>query len=475
MKDPEQEEVARKKVKIEDSHENETQSPRCNETCGICRSRAKRARAATCHHIFCKRCIDKQESNSTCPLCDRKISTEGFVKYDPNHPSFKPVEALDRATAEVRQSFSSASEASLKSNFIPALIITACQSKRRDDREHRDYYWRFKGIKDRILRLGEGIKTGIPIEQIDLKTGEIIQVFSSSRKALEKTGVSRCTIKRVLEKRGKADGGGFFWRFKGETHGPWPDPEPTNFNPVEQLDFTTGDFLKAYESLAEAKRAMGMPYNRSCIRDVCNGMGRATANGFFWRWKGSGALPNHMMGVQKLVQIRKTRNGKIVKEFRTSRDAQAFFGHQQCWSTICRFCREEGYHNGYYWKYRMLKKPRRAEEEIVGKRLRVQSPPGTGDWLEGKIESFNPNTGKHMIHFDNGVLENHKLEDICYEWKNDQGQKPVEKLDLKTGEVLATFKSLTEAAANLGVSHRPSLINSCLRGRSRHSHQSLKL
>jgi hypothetical protein len=91
-----------------------------------------------------------------------------------------------------------------------ARIIEACQSKRRDDREHRGYYWRFKGSKDRILRVGEAVNDGIPIEQADLETGEIINTFSSGRKAFEATGVGRIVIKLVLERRGKANGGGFF-------------------------------------------------------------------------------------------------------------------------------------------------------------------------------------------------------------------------------------------------------------------------
>jgi hypothetical protein len=116
------------------------------------------------------------------------------------------VEALDRTTAKVVKYFSLASIASfeISSGFLPYLIIQACESKRQQDRECKGFYWRFEGSRNRILRIGEGMNEGIPIEQVDLKTEEIIETFSSSRKAYEKTGVSRCAIKQVLERRGQA-------------------------------------------------------------------------------------------------------------------------------------------------------------------------------------------------------------------------------------------------------------------------------
>ena len=105
----------------------------------------------------------------------------------------------------------------------------------------------FKGSKNRILRVGEAVNNGIPIEQVDFETGEIINTLSSGRKAFEATGVGRIVIKRVLERRGKANGGGFVWRFEGETHGPWPDPEPTNLKLVEHLDWESGEVSASFE------------------------------------------------------------------------------------------------------------------------------------------------------------------------------------------------------------------------------------
>lgn len=462
-------EEQRKKVKRE-QEQKQAKPPAQDHICGLCKSKAKRPRATWCHHIFCKQCIrghlrnqKEAETARTCPLCMAAIdSLNQLTKYDAEHISFKAVEALHRTTAEVARTYTSAADAALELSkgrdrkLQPALILDACQAKRRDDREVLEYYWRFEGAKDRILRFGEGIKEGIAIEQVDLESGAIIKVFPSSRKATEKTGVSRCSIKRVLERRGKAHAGGFFWRFQGETHGPWADPEPTNCNPVEQLDYETGDVLQSFNSVAEAKRAVGMKESASCIREVCDGLGRGTAKGYFWRWKGSSAMPNHLMGKEKVIQIRRTRGGPVFKEFRASRDAQAYFGHQCCWSTFCRYCREKGFYMGYYWQYRFLKERKSADEKVVRKRLRVQQQPkpgnDDGEWLEGKIQAYHLSTGEHEILYDCGTVSRHRLGDITFEWKNDQGQKPVEQLDLKTGELLATFNSISDAATSVGIS-----------------------
>jgi hypothetical protein len=90
-------------------------------------------------------------------------------------------------------------------------------------------------------------------------SGKVKVVFSSSRSAAAKTGVDRGTIRRVLARRGKANAaGGYFWRFAGETHDPWEDPEPTNFKPVEKLCQNIGHVLATFKSLGDAKKVMGL-------------------------------------------------------------------------------------------------------------------------------------------------------------------------------------------------------------------------
>lgn len=443
-----------------------------NETCGICNKDSKNPRSTSCHHIFCKSCIRssavRSNGKTACPICKEGVTSK-LQKYDPTHESYKVIEALFTKSAEVAFIFNTASAASLKMNINPCRIIEACQSLRRDDRYYKGYYWRFRGCKHRILRAGEGIKEGIPVEQICLQTGTIIQVFASGRKASDTTGISRCVIRRVLEKRGKANGGGFFWRYQGETYEPWVDPTPTNVHPVEKLDYETGDLLESFDSLADAKRAIGMKPNCGHIRDVCEGYRRKKSRGFFWRWRGSSNLPNHMRGVEKMIQIRKQKNGQLFKEFYTSKDAQEFIDNLRrtnvrC-SSICRWCRGDKYELGFYWKYQMVKPPVNSSEALVGKRLRVLKK--GNEWIEGKLKSFDAQTLEYEIEYDYGKIENHKLDDIDYELKNDNGQKPVEQIDLKSGKLITLFGSITEAA--LAMSCEPKYIAAVCLGYNRSS------
>jgi len=115
----------------------------------------------------------------------------------------------------------------------------------------------------------------------------------------------------------------------------------------------------------------------------------------------------------------------------------------------------------------MLKQEQPEGMEFVRRRLRVlqqtQQPEGS-DWLEGHLSSYNVITKEYEIVYDCGRIERRKLDDITYEWKNDQGQKPVEQLDLRTGQLLRTFKSISDAA--LTIRSQPGQIFAVCAGRS---------
>ena len=98
----------------------------------------------------------------------------------------------------------------------------------------------------------------------------------------------------------------------------------------------------------------------------------------------------------------------------------------------------------------MINIPLTEQESIIGKRLRVTNPQHcSSDWVEGKIFFYDLKTGKHAIVYDDDTIVCVHLKTLDYEWKNDQGQKAVEKLDLKTGEVLETFRSISDAASSI--------------------------
>ena len=417
--------------------------------------------ATECLHLLCKRCIMKVKLDNKCPVCNfsvvgRKLKLIRYLKNRDND-AFKAVECINMETGEVLATYCSASAASVAvakeaTRRGQALsksageIINACRSKCKDGRKYAGFYWKFFGSKERILKIGEGVKDGIPIEQIDPATMTIIKAFTSSRKASEKTGIARCSIRRVLSKAGNPLAGGFFWRYEGENHGPWEAPKPKRSRPVEKLCPKTGDILEKFENLAAAKKTMNARPNDGHIRQVCMAL-RQNAYGFFWRWKGSRAMPNKMKTNSITIQLLRTKNGPVVKEYTNSRLAGKDFG--VCYSTICRWCREQCNECGYYWRYKYNNKKASQEEQLVGKRLRVHVP-HDDSWVEGHIGGFDFQTKKHIIVYDKGDVEQVNLKDIQYEWKVDQGQKTIEQLDLETGQVIAVFDSVTAATKAMG-------------------------
>jgi hypothetical protein len=90
---------------------------------------------------------------------------------------------------------------------------------------------------------------------------------------------------------------------------------------------------------------------------------------------------------------------------------------------------------------------------------------GNSDWLAGKVNAFNQETGKFMVLFDFSEFDEEiDLKTTTYELTNDQGQKPVEQICIETGQVRHTFDSISDAARDLGVLR--SRISNVLNGHS---------
>jgi hypothetical protein len=446
------------------------------EDCHLCRSgRMTKPRATECHHIFCESCIQDQfTSYPKCPVCNFRFGKSLLLYSATDAPtSFRSVERIDMTSGEVHKIYPSASAASreVPGASIAAKIVDACETKRKDGREYAGFFWRFFGTKARILRVDESAKDGTPVEQVNVETNEVLGTFPSSRQASEKTGVSRNSIRRVLDRRGKAKAGGFFWRFEGETNTPWQDPEPRCSSAVEKLCLESGDVLDTFDSLADAKRAMGMKPNNSSLSETCEGKWQNSALGFFWRWKGATIYPSRLLGYSKTVQIRRSENGFVVREFPTATKAAEWLGVGTDASTVCQWCRDHSYYREYYWSYaftpvvpeeeKVVRNP--EEEKLVGKRLRMRRN-GNSKLLVGKVHAFNRNTGKFTILFDFGESEEIDLKSAAFQWMNDQGQKRVEKICPDTGQVRHTYDSISDAARDLGIS--ATRISGVVNGRS---------
>jgi hypothetical protein len=446
------------------------------EDCHLCKSgRMSKPRATECHHIYCESCIQDQfKTYPKCPVCNFRFGKSLLLYSETDAPNpFRSVERIDMTSGEVHKIYPSASAASreVPGASIAAKIVDACVTKRKDGREYAGFFWRFFGTKARILRVDESAKDGTPVEQVDFETNEVLGTFPSSRQASEKTGVSRNSIRRVLDRRGKAKAGGFFWRFEGETNTAWQDPEPRCSSAVEKLCLESGDVLDTFDSLADAKRAMGMKPNNCCISETCEGKGQNSALGFFWRWKGSTIYPSSLLGYSKTVQIRRSKNGPVVREFPTATEAAEWLGVGTDVSTVCWWCRDHSYYRKYFWSYaytplvpeeeKVVGDP--EQEKLIGKRLRMKRN-GNSKWLVGKVHAFNQSTGKFTILFDFGESEEIDLKTAAFQWMNDQGQKRVEKICPDTGQVRHTYDSISDAARDLGIS--ATRISGVVNGRS---------
>ena len=209
---------------------------------------------------------------------------------------------------------------------------------------------------------------------------------------------------------------------------------------------------------------MGMEANSSCIRDTCEGKVQHSAAGYFWRWRGSNNFLRQLHGYKKSVQIRNTKKGPVVREFHTASKAADWLGVDL--NSVCGWCREESFRRGFHWSYKLT--PSVSEEwHVLGKRICVQRR-GKSEMREGTVKSYGSESKRYTILFDSGEDATVNLKKATFDWKNDQGQKRVEQLCLKTEEVLRVFDSISEAAHECGCA--TSRISAVLAGKRNASH-----
>lgn len=391
----------RKYDESDNSEEVANNMPR--QTCGICKiAIAKKPRAVSCYHIFCKDCIAThcREHSKSCPICNTPISE--VFKPDEKHDSFVAVKALEIESGQLNYAYVSASTAAIALNLDPIRIIDACRSEI-DDSEYANHYWRFQ--RENI------------------------------------SGSSDATPSRQINSNGK----------DGNSHEHSTESVSLDLRPVEMLDYQTGDVLKTFKSLVEGTSfcIKKSNYELQNIRGVCDGK-LVAAFGLFWRWKDSDNLPQHLVGITKTPQIMKSPNDIVATEFQTVQEARAFFDSSISWSSISRWCREESFNLGYYWMYKYTREPTGFIESCISKRILVFDD-SNNKWHEGKVMVYDKKSKKFKISFDGDRIEYHRLEEIRYEWKNDEWQKPIELVDIHTKEILTTFKTATDAYFALSI------------------------
>lgn len=120
-------------------------------------------------------------------------------------------------------------------------------------------------------------KTKKKVEQIDIKTNEVIAIFNSVAEAARSNNYSRQNISKVCN--GKIISAyGYKWRFSDcpIEHSPCKKSKS-----VEQIDLNTGEVINTFISLTEAAKHVSGLGNR--IGEVCNGK-RDSMYGYCWRF-----------------------------------------------------------------------------------------------------------------------------------------------------------------------------------------------
>lgn len=144
-------------------------------------------------------------------------------------------------------------------------------------------HWNDQDCKDYVV----GNKKAV--EQIDIKTGEVIKVYESLSAATRKMGV------RSPKAIWKACNGelktayGFGWTYKemdfGDLRNYGSGKVGRPGKQVEQINVENNEVIKTWDSVKEAQNEIGT-FN---IDKCCRGE-RETAKGFKWRYKENGKL-----------------------------------------------------------------------------------------------------------------------------------------------------------------------------------------
>lgn len=198
---------------------------------------------------------------------------------------------------------------------------------------------------------GVGREDVVTVEPMKLKPGDTVELVQFTPEDLSKPQECLRCVNMVVKAYGN-EGDPEDRVEKGR-----PNPNLVLKSPfaVEQVDFQHGDTLKTFSYIFKAVKAMGMEAGDDSIRKVCCLMGKESAKGFFWRFKGSEALPTHLRDTNNVIEIRTTRNGKVVKEFSTVNEAQVYFEYQCSLNKIRDLCRSNSYALGVYWNYRKVR------------------------------------------------------------------------------------------------------------------------
>lgn len=118
------------------------------------------------------------------------------------------------------------------------------------------------------------------VSQLDLKTGEVIEVFKSSREAERQTGIKHAGITSCCNGKQKS-AGGFGWSYTGKGCNKSRVGQKGK-QKVEVFNRDTGKVIRTFESMRKTAEYLGVNY--STVRGCCLGL-LQTVKGYGVRFK----------------------------------------------------------------------------------------------------------------------------------------------------------------------------------------------
>ena len=118
----------------------------------------------------------------------------------------------------------------------------------------------------------------LSVQQIDVKSGKVIKIYSSVREAAEDTKITPSNISMVCTGQRKT-AGGYIWRYIDNN----VNHRKKSTKAVCMISPSTHKILKKFTSVREASQKTG--FYEGSIRKVCMG-NRKSAHGYIWRYEG---------------------------------------------------------------------------------------------------------------------------------------------------------------------------------------------
>ncbi|MBC8427319.1 MAG: GIY-YIG nuclease family protein [Proteobacteria bacterium] len=114
------------------------------------------------------------------------------------------------------------------------------------------------------------------IKKYDLKTLQVIEIYSSMADAQRKTGVKKSEISQCCIGGRSKSAGGFGWCYAGDEPQKYTNK---SYKRIKQFNLKTLEVINIFDSVMEASKQTGT--NRQGITNCCNHWANS-ANGFGW-------------------------------------------------------------------------------------------------------------------------------------------------------------------------------------------------